>query len=133
MTTLYNTKPADIDICCNEGDVIDMDFFINDQLNILAQREFFVSLSIAPANGTPFNMQILKMQVRRKDYLLLKDWLSGISPSDIVISNPGEFHLFDDTGFLESGHFDYELQCNNGLGYFTIMKGSWQVKKQITV
>jgi len=130
---IYNTKPAEIDLSCIEGDVIDMEFFINSQLNTLSQKEFFVSLGSAPSTGTAFTMSNLKMQVRRKDYLLIKDWLSGVSPSDMVITNPGEFHLFDDSGFLESGHFDYELQCNNGLGYFTIMKGQWQVKKQITV
>lgn len=131
MTTFLNTEPANIDLEFVQGDIIDMEFFINELLSSTS-RKFYASLNSAPGDGSAFLMTDLNLQVRRKDSLLIKDWISGVSPSDIVIST-GQFHLSDDVGFSEDGFFDYDLKCDNGIGEFTIMKGNVKVNKQITL
>jgi len=134
MTMLYNIEPAKVDLQATEGDAIDMEFYINCTSTQLSMWKFYVTLVNPPAEGVSYYMYSARMQVRRKDGLLLKDWLSGISPADIVLDMiyGGYAHLNDLTGFLESGVFDYDLQVDNGQGIFTIMTGQWLVKKQIT-
>jgi hypothetical protein len=134
MTLIYNTEPAKVDIFAIQGDAIDLEFYINATSLPLSMWTFLVQLNNPPAEGVPYYMYSLRMQVRRKDGLLLKDWQSGISPADIVLDLifGGYAHLTDSVGFLESGHFDYDLQVDNGYGVFTIMTGSWIIKKQIT-
>lgn len=80
-------------------------------------------------------MASCRMMVRRKDGLLLKDWMSGVSPSDIVIDpvNTGYIHIYDIDGFLESGYFDYDFEADNGTGMITVIQGTWKVEKQITI
>ncbi|MCJ7447895.1 MAG: hypothetical protein MUO72_09390 [Bacteroidales bacterium] len=132
MTMVYNTDPAKVDIFAIEGDTIDMRFYVNYEMT-LTGKKFYVGVNSIPVNGSPYNLGALKIQVRRKDFLLLKDWLSGVSPSDIVVSG-ASFHLFDADGFLESGTFDYDVMEFDGVhGFKRIMKGSWDVKKQITI
>ena len=133
MPMIYNTQPAEIDFFAIQGDMIDMEFYINATSLPWSMWKFFVEVNNAPAEGIEFFMYSLRMQVKRKDGLLLKDWQSGVSPADIVVDliYGGYAHLTD-SGFLESGVFDYDLKCNNGSGEFTIMRGQWQVKKQIT-
>ena len=132
MPILYNTEPAKVDISAVAGDTIDMLFYINYEL-IPTGKKFYVSLNSAPTDGTPYSLGAIEFQVRRKDSLLLKDWLSGVSPSDIVTVG-SYFHLFDPDGFLESGIFDYDVSEFDGVhGFKRIMRGSWEVKKQITI
>jgi hypothetical protein len=133
MPIIYNIEPAKIDLFAIQGDSIHMDFFVNVELTSLS-RKFYLTVNIAPSTGTPFHIDSLHLQVRRKDGLLLKDWISGISPSDIVInpSADGQFSLYDVDGFLESGLFDYDLQVDTGAEIFTLMTGNCIVKKQIT-
>jgi hypothetical protein len=132
MTILYNTDPAVVDIYAVKGDTIDMRFHINYEL-IPTGKKFYACLNSNHSFGGIYNLGALNMQVRRKDGLLLKDWLSGISPTDIVISG-NIFHLFDADGFLESGHFNYDVSEFDGVsGFKTIMRGSFWVEKEITV
>lgn len=132
MTMLCNTDPAAVDIYAVKGDTIDMHFYINYEL-IPTGKKFYASLNTNPSSGSIYNLGALNMQVRRKDGLLLKDWLSGISPTDIVISG-NTFHLFDADGFFESGHFDYDVSEFDGIsGFKTIMRGSFHVEKEITI
>lgn len=131
MTMLYNTDPAPVDITVVRGDTIDMTFHVTVDLIALA-RKFYVTLNGDPAEGSANNLNDLRIQVRRKDGLLLKEWLSGVSPSNIIVTN-NTYHLYDPDGFLESGHFDYEVEEHDSDGYFCIQRGSWWVKKEITI
>jgi|GEM_PF-2476440 len=135
MTMIYNTEPAEIDIFAIQGDMIDIEFYINANSLPWSMWKFFVEVNNVPIEGVPFFMYSLRMQVKRKDGLLLKDWRSSISPADITVDliYGGYAHLVDSLGFLESGVFDYDLKCNNGSGEFTIMRGQWQIKKQVTI
>lgn len=128
---LYNTDPAPVDITAVKGDTINMTFHVAEELTATA-RKFHVSLNGDPADGTAYDLADLRIQVRRKDGLLLKEWLSGVSPSDIVVVD-NTYHLYDPDGFLESGHFDYEVEEHDGSGYFCIQRGSFWVKKEITI
>ena len=131
MTILYNTEPAKVDLYAVRGDTLDMHFCINNEL-IETGKKYYVSMNSNPLIGSPYDLGSLHIQVRRKDGLLIKDWLSGVSPSDIVV-NDNQFHLFDTDGFLESGHFDYDVEEYDGVsGFKCIMRGSWHVEKQIT-
>jgi len=132
MPILYNTEPAKVDLSVIAGDTIDMPFYINYEL-IPTGKKFYVSLNTAPSDGTPYTLGSIEFQVRRKDSLLLKDWLSGVSPSDIVVVG-STFYLFDPDGFLESGFFDFDVSEFDGVhGFKRIMRGTWEVKKQITI
>jgi hypothetical protein len=135
MTTLYNIDPARIDLYAVQGDAIDMEFYINAESLSTAMWKFYVELGNAPATGVPFYIYSARLQVRRKDGLLIKDWYSGVSPADIVLDLifGGYCHLTDINGFGESGFFDYDLQFDNGYGFMTVMSGTWKVKKQITI
>jgi hypothetical protein len=129
---IYNTEPAKIDLYVVKGDTIDIHFHINYEL-ISTGKKFYASLNSDPVSGISYNLGALEIQVRRKDSLLLKDWLSGVSPSDIVVSG-NQFHLFDADGFFESGYFDYDVSEFDGIsGFKTIMRGSFHVEKQITI
>jgi hypothetical protein len=134
MPIIYNIEPAKVDLSATQGDTIDIEFYINATSLPLSMWKFFVNVGFAPSEGIPYYMYSAKMQVRRKDSLLLKDWNSGISPADITLDMifGGYAHLNDIDGFLESGVFDYDLQVDNGQGIFTIMKGLFIVEKQIT-
>jgi hypothetical protein len=134
MTFLYNIDPARIDLFAVEGDAINMEFNIYEESTLTAHK-FYAALNLFPSTGTAFNMQAARMQVRRKDGLLIKDWISGTSPADITLdpSSPGWVLLFDQSGFTESGYFDYDFQIDNGAGFMTIMTGHFWVKKQITI
>jgi hypothetical protein len=134
MTLIYNTEPAKVDLFAIQGDAINFEFYINCTALSLSMWKFYVEVNNPPLDGVPYYMYTARMQVRRKDGLLLKDWQSGISPADIVLDLifGGYAHVTDLTGFLESGIFDYDLQVDNGQGIFTIMIGTFIVKKQIT-
>ena len=123
---ISNTDPAKIDLFAVEGDALDMTIYINYEL-IGEGRKFYARGNFEPYDGIPYVLATLHLQVRRKDGLLIKDWISGVSPADIIITG-GHFTLTDE-GFLESGVFDYDLSD----GDFTIMRGEWFVKKQITI
>lgn len=135
MTTLYNTYPAKINLFAVQGDGIDMEFYVNYESLTSAGKKFYIELNTSPSSGVPFFMTSARLQVRRKDGLLIKDWISGVSPADIVLDliSGGYCHLTDVNGFEESGFFDYDLEVDNGMGYITIMTGVWKVKKQITI
>ena len=126
---LFNSDPAFVNLNAIEGNTIDMVFYINSEL-IDFGRKFYANCNSAPVHGSPYLMADLKIQVRRKDRLLIKEWLSGVSPSDIVITD-GHFRLTDETGFEESGVFDYDLIDTSE--NISIMRGEWLVKKQITL
>lgn len=131
---IYNIEPAKVDLLATQGDAINIEFYINATSPSLSMWKFFVAVNNPPADGVPYYMYSARMQVRRKDGLLLKNWLSGISPADITLDLlfGGYAHLNDLTGFLESGFFDYDFQVDNGSGIFTIIKGNFIVEKQIT-
>ena len=135
MPTIYNTEPAKVDLFAIQGDAIDMEFYVNATSSQLAMWKFYVEVNNPPADGVPYYIYCARMQVRRKDGLLLKDWQSCVTPADITIDPVygGYLHLEDIGGFLESGFFDYDLQVDNGYGIFTIMAGSFVVKKQYTM
>jgi len=127
MTVISNNAPDRSAIHAVKGDAIDLELFVNSEI-IPTGRKFYVQALSAPDEGTPFTATSLRMQVRRKDNLLLKDWVSGASPSDIVIG-AGSFHLTDTDGFSESGFFDFDIQDSE----FTIMRGTFYVEKETTI
>jgi hypothetical protein len=130
--TINNTYPAKNDLQATEGDTIAMNFQVNRVIDSSNNQKFYINCFSIPHHGTAFHMDSLKMQIRRKDGVLLKEWLSASSPAEITI-NPiadGEFNI-SDSGFSESGFFDYDLQCENGTDIFTIMKGTFLINKKI--
>ena len=131
MTLIGNTVPALINIQAIRGDTIDLTLYVN-YLDSESGRVFYAFPYAAPSSGAVYNLTSLTIHVRRKDNLLIKEWISGVSPSDIVISG-ASFHLTDSVGFEESGAFDYEVEDTNILGSFTIIRGEFWVKKQITI
>lgn len=132
MTLIYNTDPAKINIFAIKGDTLDMTFYVNYEV-IPTGKKFYAQIGSSPTEGAAYNLGTLEIQVRRKDSLKLKEWLSGVSPSDIVISG-NHFHLLDADGFLESGFFDYSVEEFDGVsGYKCIMMGEFIVKKEITL
>jgi len=126
MTIISNSAPDRPVLHAVKGDAIDMEIFVNSEI-IATGRRFYVQALSAPTDGSPYTPATLRMQVRRKDGLLLKDWISGASPADIVIG-AGSFHLTDD-GFDEAGFFDYDVQDAD----FTIMRGTFYVEKETTL
>jgi len=124
MTLVYNTEPAKIDIFAIQGDALDMTFYVNSEL-LATGRKFYVQQESSPDEGTAHSLGPLLIQVRRKDYLLVKEWISDISPADIVITS-NAFHLTDADGFLEPGVFDYAVQDTDKC----IMQGEFFVKKK---
>jgi len=126
MTIISNTAPDRSSLHAVKGDSIDLTLYVNSEITATG-RKFYVQADQAPASGSAYAMTALHMQVRRKDGLLIKDWVSGVSPSDIVIGS-GYFHLTDD-GFDQSGFFDYDVQDDN----FTIMRGTFYVEKETTL
>lgn len=113
MTTIYNIQPAEIDISCIKGDGLNLSFDVT-------------------LNGLAYDMtgNQLDIYVRRKDGLTLKKWSSaGASPCiTIAVDN---FTIID-TGFLESGIFDYDVQSTDAGIPVTIMGGRWIVNKENT-
>ncbi len=130
MTLIGNTIPAEINIKAVRGDTIDLTLHVSYNDND-SGRVFYAQPNSAPASGIAYDLTWLVIHVRRKDNLLIKEWISGVSPSDIVISG-ASFHLTDSVGFEEAGAFDYEVEDTNSLGSFTIIRGEFWVKKQIT-
>jgi len=129
MTVISNSAPDRSVLHAVKGDAIDIVFFVNSEL-IATGHKFYVQANEAPEDGSPFTASSLRMQVRRKDGLLLKDWTSGVSPADITIAT-GSFRLTDDDGFLEAGFFDYDIQETTE--NLTIMRGIFYVEKETTV
>jgi len=129
MTVIKNTAPDRSNLFAVKGDAIDMTLYVNSEISTTG-RIFYVRAGLAPENGSLYTPTSLRMQVRRKDGLLLKDWISGTSPSDIVIGT-GYFHLTDPDGFLESGFFDFDIQETTE--NFTIMRGTFYVERETTV
>lgn len=127
--TLYNTKPDELRLWAKENDVLDMDLYVN-YFHDEASNSFKVRLNEEPDQGDPFAMLCVRFRVRRKDGLLLKEWLSCVSPSELVVT-AGLISVLDEDGFDQSGLFDYDVCVNNGEGWFTIMTGMWTVKKSI--
>jgi hypothetical protein len=133
MPILYNIEPARIDLQATQGDSINMNFRVTAEVLSTGVKVYVQQYNI-PALGTLIHLDSVQMQVRSKDSLLLKDWYSGVTPANILI-NPlanGDFDLVDSDGFLESGFFDYDVQVDDGTDIFTIMSGTFYVKKQIT-
>jgi hypothetical protein len=112
MTLISNSGLERVNFSAVVGDAIDLPLYVTNL-------------------DVPFPMVTARMQVRRKDGYLLKDWISGVSPADIVIDpfNIGYLHIFDIDGFDQSGFFDYDLECDNGAGVITMVKGIWHVEK----
>ena len=132
MTVLSNTEYASVHLKAVKGDTIDIHFHVNYELTATGKK-FYISLNADPENGSAYTLGTISMQVRRKDSLLLKDWISGVSPSDIVVSG-NEFHLYDADGFLESGLFDYDIEEFDAVsGFKCIAKGMFGVQKEITI
>jgi hypothetical protein len=127
MTVISNSAPERSSLHAVKGDAIDLELFVNSEL-ISTGRKFYVQALSAPDDGIPYTAISLQIQVRRKDGLLLKDWISGVSPSDIVIG-AGSFHITDADGFGEAGFFDFDVQDSE----FTIMSGTFYVEKETTV
>jgi hypothetical protein len=115
MPIFYNIEPFKTDLHAVQGDKIVYSFNVT-------------------VNEVAFDMTGYRaeMQIRRKDGLLLKNWSSGVSPADIVITT--DILDFNADGFLESGIFDYDLQIVNiSTGdIMTIMYGQQIVQKQFT-
>lgn len=130
MTLIGNTVPAKINIQAVRGDTIDLTLHVSYDDND-SGRVFYAQANSAPASGLAYNPTLLTIHVWRKDNLLIKEWISGVSPSDIVISG-SSFRIYDLIGFEESGAFDYEVEDTNSLGTFTIIRGEFWVQKQIT-
>jgi hypothetical protein len=138
MTTIFNTEPARIDLEATQGDSIYMEFYVNMGISQTVAQKFYTTVNIPPVDGSPLYIYDVLMQVRRKDGLLLKDWISAGSPSDITLDmiDGGYIGLFDADGFLESGEFDYDVKVYTdalNTQLVTIMSGSFTVKKQITI
>ena len=85
MPMIYNTEPAEVNLFAIQSDMIDMEFYINAMSYSNAMWKFFVEVNNAPITGVPFYMYKLRMVVKRKDGLIIKDWNSGVSPADIVL------------------------------------------------
>lgn len=115
-------------IVANEGDAIDLTFHVSRTVDGYGEH-FYTALNQAPDDGVAYNLTDVTIRVRRKDRLLIKEWLTGISPADIVCS-VATFHLTDDTGFEECGAFDYEVE--DTARNVTIIYGEFWVKKQVT-
>jgi hypothetical protein len=131
MPIIYNIEPARNDLFAKKGNSINMNFQVSSETTSLANLKFYINAHSIPISGIPYHMDQLVMYVRRKDGLLLKEWRSGVTPSDILI-NPsvdGEFNLFDAAGFSESGHFDYDLNHDTGTELYTMGTGSFFVTK----
>jgi hypothetical protein len=129
----YNIEPARVDIEATEGDSINLNFQVTAEVLSTGIKVHVLSYSTPPL-GTLIHLNSLRMQVRRKDGLLLKDWYSGVSPATILINplDDGEFDVHDD-GFLESGFFDYDVEVDTGVETFTLMSGMFHVKRQFTI
>lgn len=130
MTLIGNIVPALINIQAIRGDTIDLTFYVN-YLDSESGRIFYASPYAVPSSGVGYNLTALKIHVLRKDNLLIKEWISGVSPSDIVISG-ASFHLSDLVGFEESGALDYEVQDTSIHGTITIIRGQFWVLKEFT-
>ena len=126
MTMLSNIDAAKINLYARKGDTIDMLFYVSYEL-LSTGKKYYISLNSAPSQGSALALGSLRIYVRRKDRLLLKEWISGVSPSDIVISG-STFHLYDISGFLESGVFDFYIE-EYGTEIFTIATGEFYVSK----
>ena len=100
--------PARLDIMLTKDDVIDMTFFVERTLDGVGQK-FYSTLNIAPDEAVSYSMTSISMRVKRQDGLVIKEWISGVSPSNIVCDG-SNFHLYDDAGIGESGYFDYEVK-----------------------
>jgi len=129
MTVISNSAPDRSAIHVVKGDAIDLELFVNSEI-ISTGRKFYIQALSAPDHGTPYNATSLRIQVRRYDNLLLKDWISGASPADIVIST-GSFHLIDADGFDQAGWFDFDVQETTE--NLTIMRGTFYVEKETTI
>jgi hypothetical protein len=132
MTLVYNTDPAKVDIFAVEGDTLDMTFYVSSEV-LATGKKFYAQIGSTPDDGTSYTLGALQIQVRRKDSLKIKEWISDVSPADIVVT-ANRFHLFDADGFLESGVFDYQVEEFDGVsGFKCIMQGEFIVKKEITI
>lgn len=130
---IYNTEPARVDLECTQGDSIQMNFQITAELLSIGTKIYVQAYNV-PEYGTPLDLTLLEMTVRREDGKILKSWSSVGTPAAITInpSTDGEFDLEDIDGFSESGFFNYDLQ-NTGSGFTgTLMSGIFHVKKQVT-
>lgn len=125
---MIGTFPARQTIVANEGDAIDLTFYVARIVDGLGQR-FYTALNQSPDDGVAYNLTDVTIRVRRKDRLLIKEWTTGVSPADIVCSG-ATFHLTDVAGFEESGAFDYEVE--DTARNVTIIYGEFWVKKQVT-
>lgn len=137
MTLIYNSEPARIDLEATQGDSIDMNFQVTAEYLSNANRKIYVEAITIPELGIPLFLVGLDMWVRRKDSIVVKEWSSmGVTPH--ISINPvldGEFQLTDTDGFLDHGFYDYDCQVHDpGVGgqTYTIMTGTFHVKKQIT-
>lgn len=112
MTLAHNIQFAQIDIITVAGDTIDLTF----QVDI---------------NGL-FDLtdKLIECKVRRKDGLIVKSWTSAGSPATIS-GAIGAYNIFDD-GWDQVGFFDYDVQVTDYESTYTIQKGTWENKKQIT-
>jgi len=120
--------PARHNIRVVKGDAIDLTFHVARVLDGLGQT-FYTALNQAPDYGIAYTVTNITIRVRRKDGLLIKEWLTGVSPADIVCTG-ATFHLTDDIGFEQSGMFDYQVE--DTVNNVTIISGYFWVEKEIT-
>jgi hypothetical protein len=112
-TTVYNVKPATVDIILIKGDTPDM--------------SFSVDLNAASYDLTG---KQLDMKVKKPDGTVVKTLSSaGVSPA-ITIST-ATFNI-KTTAFDEAGTFKYDVQLTSGTDVYTIMQGKIYVKTDQT-
>lgn len=133
MPTYYNIDAAKIDLSAIQGDSICFNFKVTGEIKstgIKIRAELFN----VPEIGTLLNMTSLQITVRRKDGLIVKSWISGVTPANITIGiSGGDFIVSDSDGFPDPGFFDYDCQVTDVGGIIgTILYGTFHVKKQIT-
>ena len=114
MTTFYNIETVKVDLEATQGDTI--------------LFSFNITLSDVAFDLTGYKV---RMQVRRKDGILLKDWRSDVSPADITIT--ADLLEFNTDGFTDYGIYNYDIQATSMAGkVITLMTGEFVVKKQFT-
>jgi hypothetical protein len=114
MPTIYNIETVKTNLEATQGDTI--------------LFSFNVTLNDVAFDMTGYQA---RMQVRRKDGLLIKDWMSYVSPADITIT--ADLLEFNTAGFTDYGIFNYDLQVTTPAGtVMTLMAGEFVVKKQFT-
>ena len=108
----YNARPAKVDIEFTQGDTINFSYevFINSVALILTGLK-------------------IRLKVRRKDGLLVKDWSTVTGEINTLGSI---YNVYTSSGFIDAGDFDYDVDVTDVSDTYTFQSGSFHVIKQIT-